>query len=789
MDDFVGRVKEIQDITNRLISRSNTSTVVIVYGLRAIGKSSIVRQICHRIQDFEVELVDLKNVGEGIKILEPLALSILKESLSLLGNEDIHEVFDGVVKRILTTLKNSQTKHLIVFDNMEDVMESELSVYMENVIYSLASLKNTRILATSTTKLPLAQHPNIFEMTLGPLSLKDSQDLLCKLCPFLEKNQTFYKIVDLCEGLPLVLQMTAAEIDAGDLTVEEITYLLSQCRLKLLSQEFYPSTERLAPVYLAFLHRMSKPLQEKLSYINYIPGTFDEKEALEMMGPENSNHEYLRRAVNRHVIQKYDFHKRFNIHGILRDCISEYMLIKDLPLVRGRFCRIFSKILQELENKSFTSDYQWALCQLNLEQQNFNKLLTDVFHCTSDTYQVFVNIASFQFNTTSPTFLFNSPDSYEMGMMFYKECLRLTQQHKNDYDSSKVLSGLGSVITNIKGDYILGERHYRNALRIRQNGPAVKDCSLAFLYQSLGWNLGCQGKSQEAIVFLEKALTIEIELGMHLENLILSTLQSLALFHLDLGHMDIGEKYQLEALRRRRQAIGTDMHPILGAMLNNVGEMYQKKGHNSQAEYYFRRGLEIKTQTNAAWKSIALSEVNVANLLTETGRPDEALEVLDRSMKRAGEFQNIYQDIRSLINECFGRAFMSKKMYKESVRHFREAVRRHGDSQSRDYGVLSLQCRLADCLICLGKHEEAIDLITSALRQKDAAIRHKPTTLTILSCYRILQNAQSAIGKFSDAHISHEQGCREYERLKDLFEGLCSEEGLEKVRTEWTNQR
>lgn len=245
MDDFVGRVKEIQDITNRLISRSNTSTVVIVYGLKAIGKSSIVRQICHRIQDFEVEWVDLKNVGEGIKILEPLALSILKESLSLLGNEDIHEVFDGVVKRILTTLKNSQPKHLIVFDNMEDVMESELSVYMENVIYSLASLKNTRILATSTTKLPLAQHPDIFEMTLGPLSLKDSQDLLCKLCPFLEKNQKFYKIVDLCEGLPLVLQMTAAEIDAGDLTVEEIIYLLSQCRLKLLSQEFYPTTERL----------------------------------------------------------------------------------------------------------------------------------------------------------------------------------------------------------------------------------------------------------------------------------------------------------------------------------------------------------------------------------------------------------------------------------------------------------------------------------------------------------------------------------------------------------------
>lgn len=35
--------------------------------------------------------------------------------------------------------------------------------------------------------------------------------------------------------------------------------------------------------------------------------------------------------------------------------------------------------------------------------------------------------------------------------------------------------------------------------------------------------------------FLEEALKIEIELGMFLENLILNTLQTLTLFHLDLG--------------------------------------------------------------------------------------------------------------------------------------------------------------------------------------------------------------------------------------------------------------
>ena len=44
-------------------------------------------------------------------------------------------------------------------------------------------------------------------------------------------------------------------------------------------------------------------------------------------------------------------------------------------------------------------------------------------------------------------FLFNIE---ETGMVFYKECLRLTEKHKNEYDTSKVLAGLGRVVTNIK---------------------------------------------------------------------------------------------------------------------------------------------------------------------------------------------------------------------------------------------------------------------------------------------------------------------------------------------------
>ncbi|XP_056016093.1 uncharacterized protein LOC130053246 isoform X1 [Ostrea edulis] len=660
MADFVGRVKEIDNITDILCSPSSTKSAVILYGTKAVGKSSVAREVCKSMEDLEVHWVDLTHIGEAIKILEPLVITILNENHLIIDEENVDDLFDDLLERLCCRLTGPEKKHLIVFDNMDEVLERKLSTYMTKMIHTLACVDGVRILATSTIKLEV-KHPYVLEMALEPLSIKDSENLLHKLCPCLNRNEMFYKVIDLCEGLPLVLKMTASEIDAGELTVDEIVCLLSQCRLKFLSQEFYPSTDRLGPVYLAFLRRLSKPLQDKLSMINYIPGTFDEKEAVGMMGREDSSTiGHLEAAIKHHVIHKYGIHKRLDIHGILRDCISEFMAIKNLPLVRTRFCKVFSEILRELDEKSRTSDYQVALCRLNQEQQNFNKLFKDVFHCTSDTYHIFVNIASYQYNMSTSAFMFNSPDSYEMGMVFYEECLRLTRKHGNDYDTSKVLNGLGRVVTNIKEDHVLGERHYREALRIRQRHHKQQDYFLAFLYQSLGWNLGCQGKTLDAILFLEKALKIELELGMYTENLILNTLQTLALFHLDLDHIDDGEKYQMEAFRRRRLAIGTDMHPIMGSMMNNVGEMYEKKGDFEEAESYFRRGLEIKTHTNAAVKSIVLSEINLANLLTDTGRADDALDVLHCSMNRMGKFSGIFEDTQSLVHESFGRAFREK---------------------------------------------------------------------------------------------------------------------------------
>jgi tetratricopeptide (TPR) repeat protein len=249
--------------------------------------------------------------------------------------------------------------------------------------------------------------------------------------------------------------------------------------------------------------------------------------------------------------------------------------------------------------------------------------------------------------------------------------------------------------------------------------------------------------------------------------------------------MDVGEKYQMEAYRRRRQAIGTDWHPIVGSMMNNVGEMYQKKGAFELAESYFRRGLEIKTQTNAAAKSIVLSEINLANLLTDTARADDALDVLHCSMNRMGKFSGIFEDALSLVHESFGRAFMEKGKYRLAMKSFQEAIGRHGDSCARDFGVIGLQCRLAESLTCLHKYKEVIEIIKISLNQRDAIIKHNPSSMGVLRCYKILRNAQLESECISDAWESYNKGNIEFIRLRNLYENLDYVDGLVKLQVEW----
>lgn len=60
----------------------------------------------------------------------------------------------------------------------------------------------------------------------------------------------------------------------------------------------------------------------------------------------------------------------------------------------GSLLQNISAILKQIEKKTTTQEFADAICKLNLEYQNFQKLFTDVIYCTEDTYHVFIDLAA-----------------------------------------------------------------------------------------------------------------------------------------------------------------------------------------------------------------------------------------------------------------------------------------------------------------------------------------------------------------------------------------------------------
>ncbi|XP_062617186.1 uncharacterized protein LOC134278901 isoform X2 [Saccostrea cucullata] len=709
MATFIGRRSELQKLAEKLTRYD----IIVIHGLKGIGKTSLAREYC-KGANRPYLWIDLRNITNSEEVLYSLARHCLQEEVIA---DDTRALLSALCENIV------RRKHcIIVFDNAEDVFKDEDNLSVE-ILLSLSQLKNTKIIVTSTIRVS-SEKVQLDELLLKELSYEDSFDLLKTICPSLKDTDKISKIVELCEGLPLALLLAGGEVedDSNLLDAEDVIYFLSHQRIRILSSEFYTQDEQIDSIYKGFLDRLPKLLGENLANVNYIPGTFDLKEALDILG------------------------------------------------VRSRFCKTFSDILKEIEQKTYTKDYADALCRLNVEHRNFGKLFSDVIYCTEDTYHVFIDLAATTIGGGS--IMFRSMATYNVGVEFYEKCLQKAQEFRQELDEAKVLTGYGRVLTNIKGDCVKAEEKFQKAMAIRRQHPDKRDYFLALLCQSYGWNLGSQGKFVDAIRILEEAFQVERELKMYYENLILQTMQSLAIFLNMSDNIEKGEPFQQEVLKRRRHVIGTDNHPIIGSIMNNMGVMYERKKDFRKAAEYYRNGLKIKEETNAPLKAIIISETNVARSLLESGQAEEAIILLENSFKRLDDFPSLFSDAKSLLWEAMGNAFIKLNNFEEAAESFKKAIEYRSHSSAMDHSILGLVCLYAKSLLALAEYEKAIKEIKKGLCLCDLIIKNNPTNPTIILTYEKLMEAQFALKRRKDLEKTYEGGIAEFYRLIKVYENL-----------------
>jgi Flp pilus assembly protein TadD len=141
--------------------------------------------------------------------------------------------------------------------------------------------------------------------------------------------------------------------------------------------------------------------------------------------------------------------------------------------------------------------------------------------------------------------------------------------------------------------------NYPGAVRLYQRGLAIEPDNVELL-NAMGFALFQQGKSQEAIAELEKAVTID---PRHVK-----ARNNLALAAIDAGELELAEAHYRESLAIKPDA----------AIYNDLGFVLERMGMSEDADAAYRKALALNPKSGAA-------NYNLGASLVRQGRTKEAI--------------------------------------------------------------------------------------------------------------------------------------------------------------------
>ncbi len=140
--------------------------------------------------------------------------------------------------------------------------------------------------------------------------------------------------------------------------------------------------------------------------------------------------------------------------------------------------------------------------------------------------------------------------------------------------------------------------NYPGAIKLYRRGLEIEPQNVELL-NAIGFSLFQQGKSQEAIVELEKAVAVDPKHAKSHNNL--------ALAAIDLGEFELAEAHYLESLAIEPQP----------AIYNDLGVVQERLGLPEDAAASYRKALELDPKSSAAHTNLGAS-------LMRSGQPAEA---------------------------------------------------------------------------------------------------------------------------------------------------------------------
>jgi tetratricopeptide (TPR) repeat protein len=231
---------------------------------------------------------------------------------------------------------------------------------------------------------------------------------------------------------------------------------------------------------------------------------------------------------------------------------------------------------------------------------------------------------------------------------------RRTLQGIDPLDLSDSLSHQGDLMA-LQANYDLGEKAYREAIQIESATPndPQSQAKLANSLYGLGTLLAREGRSADAEEYLRQALERQKKLYGDMHPAVARTLKDLARAIADRGDLNAAIPLMERAVTMQRALRGSEPHPDLAEVLNDMGTLLWQQGDVAGCEKYFRESLAMNRRLlGEKHPEIANGLENVAMSIQDKGDLAGAEKLYRQSLEMRRELQgeNHPEVGRTLLN-------------------------------------------------------------------------------------------------------------------------------------------
>lgn len=677
MNDFIGREKELADLSNHIQQPDNRLITILAPG--GMGKTRLALALADRIsssiRSTTIEPSNGISFPDGVWFV-PLSPADTSESIISTLSERVGYRFqqDGreLKQQLLTYLRDKNM--LVILDNVEHLLDR-----VNLITEILENAPNIKMIATSRERLRLSVETvyNIGGMsqqdfeTMDEFLESDAVKLFVQSArrtklDFVIRNENISylsRIFTLVGGMPLGITLAAGWVDT--LSIKEIADEIHR-NIDFLSANVHDLPERQYSIRAIF-QRSWQQLTEAEQEVTMKLSIFHagcKREAAEIVA--KANLPLLQSLINKSILW-YDNNERYQMHSLLRQFAEEQLEITLIATeTKDSHSVYYANLLFQLKPMLRSKDQQIALNTIEEDVQNIRvgwyhaikhenlhlveKYLKSLYYFFSMRSRVSEGIELFtsaiakltRIKSTKSTrvllgkvlarqgSLAHRVGNYEQAKQLLETSLVVFREIDAKDEVAFVLNNLADV-TRASGQYEIAKKFCEESLAIFQS--LGDEWSIAGTLNNLGVTVYHLGELTEAEQHYERSLGISKRL-QDLQGVATSLVNLGAVEH-DLGKYEEANQFYQESLDISEQL--NDRYGVAAALIN-LGRTSYMLGTYTEGKVYCEESLEICRKLGDLW-GVAASLINLADLISRLGHTEAARSMFRDAMATAQRIQ------------------------------------------------------------------------------------------------------------------------------------------------------